>query len=177
METKRNKHLVGHIVSIAILGMALMALTLCITALFEFRNTYHEMGEEMLNVACFQLQQTMDGLNYANCFIGTVEGIPAVTALPEVKKALEAKGYTKVVLRPLMVVAGDHANNDMAADEEGSWYYAFVHGGEFEVEGHDEPVDIGDGFGAANVTCQINGLGEIAAIQQLYVAHVAEVLS
>ena len=62
METKRNKHLVGHIVSIAILGMALMALTLCITALFEFRNTYHEMGEEMLNVACFQLQQTMDGL-------------------------------------------------------------------------------------------------------------------
>ena len=120
---------------------------------------------------------TEDGLNYANCFIGTVEGIPAVTALPEVKKALEAKGYTKVVLRPLMVVAGDHANNDMAADEEGSWYYAFVHGGEFEVEGHDEPVDIGDGFGAANVTCQINGLGEIAAIQQLYVAHVAEVLS
>ena len=62
METKRNKHLVGHIVSIAILGMALMALTLCITALFEFRNTYHEMGEEMLNVACFQLQHTMDGL-------------------------------------------------------------------------------------------------------------------
>ncbi|MCR4710042.1 MAG: sirohydrochlorin cobaltochelatase [Clostridiales bacterium] len=139
---------------------------------FMGHGTSHEA-----NVTYTQMQQTMDGLNYANCFIGTVEGIPAATALPEVKKALEAKGYTKVVLRPLMVVAGDHANNDMAADEEGSWYYAFVHGGEFEVEGHDEPVDIGDGFGAANVTCQINGLGEIAAIQQLYVAHVAEVLS
>ena len=62
MEKKRNKHLVGHIVAIAILGMSLMALSLCITALFEFRNTYHEMGEEMLNVACYQLQQTMDGL-------------------------------------------------------------------------------------------------------------------
>ena len=124
-----------------------------------------------------QMQQTMNTLGYANCFIGTVEGIPEETALPEVKKAVEAKEYTKVVLRPLMVVAGDHANNDMAADEEGSWYYAFVNGGEFEVEGKDEAVDIGEGFGAANVTCQINGLGEIAAIQQLYVAHVEAVLS
>ena len=139
---------------------------------FMGHGTSHEA-----NVTYTQMQQTMNTLGYANCFIGTVEGIPEATALPEVKKALEAKGYTKVVLRPLMVVAGDHANNDMAADEEGSWYYAFVHGGEFEVEGHDEPVDIGDGFGAANVTCQINGLGEITAIQQLYVAHVAAVLS
>ena len=117
------------------------------------------------------MQQTMDKLGYDNCFVGTVEGLPEPTALPEIKKAVEAKGYTKVILRPLMVVAGDHANNDMAADEEGSWYYAFVNGGEFEVEGQDQPVDIGEGFGAKNVTCQINGLGEIPAVQAIYVAH------
>ncbi len=128
------------------------------------------------NVTYTQMQNTMDKLGYANCFVGTVEGNPPATALPEVKKALEAKGYTKVVLRPLMVVAGDHAHNDMAADEEGSWYYAFVNGGEFEVEGQDEPVEIGAGLGADNVTCQINGLGEIEAIQQMYVAHTAAVL-
>ena len=58
--------------------------------------------------------------------------------LIEDAKALEEAGYTKVILRPLMVVAGDHANNDMAGDEEGSWYYGFVNGGEFEVEGADE---------------------------------------
>ena len=63
-------------------------------------------------------------------------------------EAVKEAGYTKVVLRPLMVVAGDHANNDMAGDEEGSWYYGFVNGGEFEVEGADAPVDTGDGFGA-----------------------------
>jgi cobalamin biosynthesis Co2+ chelatase CbiK/glucan-binding YG repeat protein len=129
------------------------------------------------NVTYTQMQQTMDTLGYANCFVGTVEGKPASTALPEVKKALEAKGYTKVVLRPLMVVAGDHANNDMAADEEGSWYYAFVNGGEFEVEGQDTPVDIGAGFGKDNVTCQVNGLGEIESIQQLYVAHTAAAMA
>ena len=76
----------------------------------------------------------------------------------------------------MMVVAGDHANNDMAADEEGTWYYGFVNGGEFEVEGADEAVDIGEGFGAENVTCQIEGLGRIADIEAMYVAHTAEVL-
>ena len=123
-----------------------------------------------------QMQAQMQQLGYKNVFVGTVEGNPAETALPEVKKAVEAAGYTKVILRPMMVVAGDHANNDMAADEEGSWYYGFVNGGEFEVEGADEPVDIGAGFGAENVTCQIEGLGRIADIEAMYVAHTAEVL-
>ena len=123
-----------------------------------------------------QMQAQMNELGYKNVFIGTVEGNPADTALPEVKKAVEAAGYTKVILRPLMVVAGDHANNDMAADEEGSWYYGFVNGGEFEVEGADQPVDIGAGFGAENVTCQIEGLGRIADIEALYVAHTAAVM-
>ncbi len=128
------------------------------------------------NVTYDQLQEQMKQLGYKNVFIGTVEGNPADTALPEVKKAVEAAGYTKVIIRPMMVVAGDHANNDMAADEEGSWYYGFVNGGEFEVEGADEPVDIGAGFGADNVTCQIEGLGRIADIQKMYVEHAGAVI-
>jgi cobalamin biosynthesis Co2+ chelatase CbiK len=123
-----------------------------------------------------QMQEQMNQLGYKNVFIGTVEGNPADTALPEVKKAIEAAGYTKVILRPLMVVAGDHANNDMAGDEEGSWYYGFVNGGEFEVEGADAPVDTGAGFGADNVSCQIAGLGRIADIQKIYIAHTAEAI-
>ncbi|MBQ2161186.1 MAG: sirohydrochlorin cobaltochelatase, partial [Firmicutes bacterium] len=123
-----------------------------------------------------QMQTQFDKLGYKNVFVGTVEGNPAETALPEVKKAVEAAGYTKIILRPMMVVAGDHANNDMAADEEGSWYYGFVNGGEFEVEGADAPVEIGEGFGADNVTCQIEGLGRIADIQAIYVAHTGAVI-
>lgn len=128
------------------------------------------------NVTYSQMQEQMKQLGYKNVFIGTVEGIPAETALPEVKKAVEAAGYTKVIIRPLMVVAGDHANNDMAADEEGTWYYGFVNGGDFEVEGADEAVDIGAGFGADNVTCQIEGLGRIADIQKIYVDHTGAVI-
>ena len=128
------------------------------------------------NVTYDQLQEQMKQLGYKNVFIGTVEGNPADTALPEVKKAVEAAGYTKVIIRPMMVVAGDHANNDMAADEEGSWYYGFANGGEFEVEGADEPVDIGAGFGADNVTCQVEGLGRIPDIQKMYVDHAGAVI-
>ena len=123
-----------------------------------------------------QMSTQMAELGYDNVFVGTVEGNPADTALPEVKKAVEAAGFTKVILRPMMVVAGDHANNDMAADEEGSWYYGFVNGGEFEVEGADEAVDIGAGFGADNVTTQIEGLGRIPAIEEIYVAHTGAVI-
>jgi cobalamin biosynthesis Co2+ chelatase CbiK len=120
-----------------------------------------------------QMQAQMAALGYTNVFIGTVEGNPADTALPEVKKAVEAAGFTKIQLRPLMVVSGDHANNDMAADEEGTWFYGFANGGEFEVEGADAPVDTGAGFGAENVATQIEGLGRIADIQAIYIAHTA----
>ena len=135
----------------------------------------HGTGHEA-NVTYDQMQAQMDALGYKNVFIGTVEGNPADTALPEVKKAVEEAGYTKVILRPLMVVAGDHANNDMAADEEGTWYYGFVNGGEFEVEGADKPVDIGEGLGADNVTCQIEGLGRIADVEKIYVDHSGAVM-
>ncbi len=138
---------------------------------FMGHGTSHEAA-----ITYTQMQTQMDELGYKNVFVGTVEGNPAETALPEVKKAVEAAGYTKVILRPMMVVAGDHANNDMAADEEGTWYYGFVNGGEFEVEGADAPVDTGAGFGADNVTCQIEGLGRIADIQAMYVAHTGAVI-
>ena len=124
-----------------------------------------------------QMQEQMKQLGYSNVFVGTVEGKPEDTAFPAVKKAVEDAGYTKVILRPLMVVAGDHANNDMAGDEEGSWYYGMVNGGDFEVEGADEAVDTGAGLGAENVSCQIEGLGRIPEIQKIYVAHTAEAIN
>ena len=138
---------------------------------FMGHGTSHEAA-----ITYSQMQEQMNQLGYKNVFVGTVEGNPAETALPEVKKAVEAAGFTKVILRPMMVVAGDHANNDMAADEEGTWYYGFVNGGQFEVEGADAPVEIGEGLGADNVTCQIEGLGRIADIQAMYVAHTAAVM-
>ena len=139
---------------------------------FMGHGTSHEA-----NITYDQMQEQMKQLGYKNVFIGTVEGKPEDTAFPAVKKALEDAGYTKVILRPLMVVAGDHANNDMAGDEEGSWYYGFVNGGEFEVEGADAPVDTGAGLGADNVSCQIEGLGRIADVQKIYLDHTAEAMA
>ena len=101
-----------------------------------------------------QMQTTMQTLGYDNVFIGTVEGEPEETACENVIEAVKAAGYTKVVLRPLMVVAGDHANNDMAGADDDSWL------SEFKASGAFEEVDT-----------QISGLGEISDIQQLYSAH------
>ena len=99
-----------------------------------------------------QMQTQMQNLGYENVFIGTVEGEPEETACEAVIEAVKAAGYTNVVLRPLMVVAGDHANNDMAGAEEDSWKTMF------ETAGF-------------NVECQSHGLGSIADVQALYVAH------
>ena len=101
-----------------------------------------------------QMQTTMQTLGYDNVFIGTVEGEPEETACENVIEAVKATGYTKVVLRPLMVVAGDHANNDMAGAGDDSWLSQFKASGAFE-----------------EVDTQISGLGEISDIQQLYIAH------
>ena len=136
----------------------------------------HGTGHEA-SITYSQMQAQADELGYKNVFIGTVEGIPESSALPQVKKAVEDAGYEKVILRPLMVVAGDHANNDMAGDEEGSWYYGFANGGEFEVEGADAAVDVGKGFGADNVKSQIEGLGRIEGIQQIYIDHAGAVIN
>ena len=101
-----------------------------------------------------QMQTQMEELAYGNVFIGTVEGKPEDTSCESVIEKIKAAGYKKVILRPLMVVAGDHANNDMAGDEEDSWKSRFEASGAFD-----------------SVDCQIAGLGEIPAVEDLYVAH------
>ena len=101
-----------------------------------------------------QMQTQMEKLGYDNVFIGTVEGEPEETACEAVIEAVKAAGYKNVILRPLMVVAGDHANNDMAGDEEDSWKSMFQDAGCFD-----------------SVTAQIAGLGSIEAVRDLYVAH------
>ena len=111
-------------------------------------------------VSYSQMQTQMGELGYDNVFIGTVEGEPEETACEAVIDAVAQAGYTKVILRPLMVVAGDHANNDMAGDDEDSWKSMFTASGKFD-----------------SVDTQITGLGSIDAIQQLYVAHTKDVIN
>ena len=110
-------------------------------------------------VSYSQMQTQMLNLGYENVFIGTVEGEPEETAVDAVIEAVAAEGYTKVILRPLMVVAGDHANNDMAGEDEDSWLSMFNASGKFE-----------------SVDTQIAGLGRIPAVQDLYVAHTGAVI-
>ena len=105
-------------------------------------------------VSYSQMQTQMDTLGYKNVFIGTVEGEPEETACENVIEAVKAAGYKKVILRPLMVVAGDHANNDMAGEDEDSWK------SQFEASGAFDEIDT-----------QIEGLGRIDAVEQLYVQH------
>ena len=107
-----------------------------------------------VKISYSQMQTQMEQLGYENVFIGTVEGEPEDTACEAVIEKLKNAGYKKVILRPLMVVAGDHANNDMAGDDDDSWK------SQFEASGVFDSIDT-----------QIAGLGEIDAIQQLYVAH------
>ena len=111
-------------------------------------------------VSYSQMQTQMQELGYDNVFIGTVEGEPEETACEAVIDAAAEAGYTKVILRPLMVVAGDHANNDMAGGDEDSWLSMFKTSGKFD-----------------SVDTQIAGLGEIEGIQQIYVEHTADAMN
>lgn len=110
-------------------------------------------------VSYSQMQTQMEELGYDNVFIGTVEGEPEETSCEAVIEAVSQAGYTKVILRPLMVVAGDHANNDMAGDDEDSWLSIFEASGNFD-----------------SVDTQITGLGSIDAIKEIYVAHTKAVM-
>lgn len=101
-----------------------------------------------------QMQTQMNKLGYKNVFIGTVEGEPEETECEAVIEAVKEAGFTKVVLRPLMVVAGDHANNDMAGEDDDSWKSMFEAAG-LEVE------------------AQIAGLGSLAEVQNIYIEHTA----
>ena len=107
-----------------------------------------------------QMQAQMEALGYKNVFIGTVEGEPEETACENIIEKVAEAGYKTVVLRPLMVVAGDHANNDMAdPEDEESWVSQFTASGKFKT-----------------INVQIAGLGRIADVQKLYVAHTAAAL-
>ena len=95
-----------------------------------------------------KMQQVLTDGGYDHYYVGTVEATPSLDDVVAVKQG----GYKRVVLRPLMVVAGDHANNDMAGDEDGSWKTTF------EKEGFE-------------VVCEVEGLGALESVQQLYVEH------
>ena len=111
-------------------------------------------------VSYSQMQAQMEALGYKNVFIGTVEGEPEETACENVIEKVAEAGYKTVVLRPLMVVAGDHANNDMAdPEDEESWFSMFTASEKFE-----------------KIECQIAGLGRLADVQKLYVAHTQAVI-
>ena len=122
---------------------------------FMGHGTYHTA-----KVSYTQMQSQMEVLGYDNVFIGTVEGDPEDTSCEAVIDAVKQAGYKKVILRPFMVVAGDHANNDMAGEEEDSWLSMFNASGSFD-----------------SVDVQIVGLGSIEEIQKLYVEHTAEVMN
>ena len=111
-------------------------------------------------VSYSQMQKQFDELGFKNIFVGTVEGEPEETACENVIAAVKEAGYKKVILRPLMVVAGDHANNDMAGDDEDSWKSMFVASGEFD-----------------SVDCQIAGLGRLERLKALYVEHTGEAIN
>ena len=111
-------------------------------------------------VSYSQMQAQMEDLGYDNVFIGTVEGEPEDTACEAVIDKVAEAGYTKVILRPLMVVAGDHANNDMAGDDDDSWKSMFNASGKFD-----------------SVDTQIAGLGSIADIEKIYVQHTADAVN
>lgn len=102
-----------------------------------------------------KMQELLTADGYENYFIGTVEAQPS---LDDVMAQVKAGDYKRVVLEPLMVVAGDHANNDMAGDEEDSWRSAF------EAEGYE-------------VICLVRGLGENEDIRQIYIDHVKKAIS
>ena len=110
--------------------------------------------EHEYNKIYAQMQELLKEDGFENYYIGTVEATPS---LEDVMAAMEEKGYTKVVLEPLMVVAGDHANNDMAGDEEDSWK------SQLEAAGYE-------------VTCLLRGLGSFEAIQDIYVEHTQEAI-
>jgi len=117
---------------------------------FMGHGTHHEA-----NALYATLQEEITAAGFADYIIGTVEAEPS---LEDVMAAVEAGGYTKVVLMPLMVVAGDHASNDMAGDEEDSWKSALEAAG-YEVE------------------CILEGLGQLNAIQDIYVQHVQDAIN
>ena len=88
-------------------------------------------------------------------FIGTVEGYPS---LNDVLVSVKHDGIKKVMLKPLMIVAGDHANNDMAGNTDDSWKTTFKRAG-------------------IRVVCVIHGLGENSEWAKIYVNNIKDVIN
>ena len=102
-----------------------------------------------------RMQNVLEDKGFENYFVGTVEAEPSVE---DVLEAVQQGGYERVVLRPLMIVAGDHANNDMAGDEEDSWKSIF------EAAGYE-------------VVCVVEGLGQLEGVQEIFSRHVQDALA
>ena len=107
------------------------------------------------NTIYAEMQQVFTDLGYDNYFVATVEATPT---FDDVCKAAKDAGFTKAVLRPLMVVAGDHANNDMADPDDPESFISVMQAAGFEVQ------------------CVIEGLGQIDTIDDIYVAHVQDAI-
>ena len=116
--------------------------------------------EHQASVVYTRMQEQMEKLGYHNVFVGTVEGLPKDTSCESILHKVKGSGYQKVILRPLMVVAGDHAHNDMAGEEKDSWRLIFEDSGAFQ-----------------KVSVQLSGLGSMEAIQKIYIDHTAAVMN
>ena len=135
-----------------------------VAALAEETKEYNQEGtaivfmghgtEHASNATYARLQKRFQAAGYDNYFVGTVEATPT---LDDVIDLVRESGAKKAVLLPLMVVAGDHANNDMAGDEEGSWKTEFEKAG-FEVE------------------CVLKGMGQYAAVRDMYIDHAGKTM-
>ena len=111
--------------------------------------------EHYADAAYAALDYRFKAMGYSNVYVGTVEGYPDTK---QVVNFVDAGSYKRVVLYPFMIAAGDHANNDMAGEEAGSWKT------EFEKRGY-------------KVSCMIRGLGEYAGIQNMFINHIKRAIS
>jgi len=101
------------------------------------------------------LDYTFKDLGHQNMFLGTVEAYPSMSSLMRQIRAFKPK---KIHLAPFMIVAGDHAANDMAGDDPDSWR------SQFEAAGY-------------TVECHMKGLGEYEGIRQMLLAHIEEAMT
>lgn len=107
-------------------------------------------SEHYSNSAYPAFEYVLKAMECSNIFLGTVEGYPTIE---EVKSQLKNGKFKRVKLVPMMIVAGDHANNDMAVDWKN----------EIEELGYE-------------VSCVMRGLGELEGVQQMFVKHIKELI-
>ena len=111
-------------------------------------------SEHYANPAYCQLQMKLSSLGYEHVYVTTVEGFPN---FDDTMRFMSGHKYSKVVLIPFMVVAGDHATNDMSGDEEDSLKSRFISAG-------------------CEVECVLEGLGQQKAFQDLFLDHLANTM-